>query len=554
MQRRFIIQFLFQIGFLSLLLFISLSTLVIALGYYVADSESYHDLHTADRVFFESVIKQQGNDWQLNQEFKEAIKQQEGWLTLFDENGQLLYQYNVPPNEQVHYKLMLQNMPVVNTTFKTIEPFNKEPFIVAYSTRNEAAVKLQKISKMIDWSLNTLPAVQTDAIMYYLNADGTMLDALNPLSNELTINSVAKLQNEEQFETAAMTDEATGKTLIIAYEQVVWDDLAFFSDFKKPFFIGLAIVFLLLIMSTLFYAKKFGSPLLIMMKWVRQLGKKQYDTPINKKGQKLLFNKKGRIKRKYKLYKELFETLEDVAFTLKRNEEQQQLIEKTREEWISSLSHDLKTPLSSITGYVKMLQSDYEWTKEEQQQFYAVMDEKSDYMMALIEDLTLTYRLKNGQLPIYKDKLDVNEVIRRTIIQLMNNQDFKEYTFDFDTNEEIILVELDVKWLQRILDNLLINAIKHNPTGTAISIVATRESTEVIISICDDGVGMDEKTVEHLFNRYYRGTNTTESLEGTGLGMAITQQLILLQGGRINVHSEIGKGTCIDLAFPTTVI
>ena len=554
MQRRFIIQFLFQVGFLSLLLFISLSTLVIALGYYVADSESYHDLHTADRVFFESAIKQQGDDWQLNQEFKEAIKQQEGWLVLFDKNGQLLYQYNVPPNEQVHYKLMLQNMPVVNTTFKTIEPFDKEPFIVAYSTRNEAAVKLQEISETIDWSLNTLPAVQTDAIMYYLNANGDLLDELNPLSDGLTIDSVAKLQNEEQFETAAMTDEATGKTLIIAYEKVVWDDLAFFSDFKKPFFIGLAIVFLLLIMSTLFYAKKFGSPLLIMMQWVRQLGKKQYDTPTNKKGQKLLFNKKGRIKRKYKLYKELFETLEDVAFTLKRNEEQQQLIEKTREEWISSLSHDLKTPLSSIIGYVKMLQSDYEWTKEEQQQFYAVMDEKSDYMMALIEDLTLTYRLKNGQLPIYKDKLDVNEVIRRTIIQLMNNQYFKEYTFDFDTNEEIILVELDVKWLQRILDNLLINAIKHNPTGTAISIVATRKSNEVIISICDNGVGMDEKTVEHLFNRYYRGTNTTESLEGTGLGMAITQQLILLQDGKITVDSEIGKGTRIDIVFPTIVI
>ena len=554
MQRRFIIQFLFQIGFLSLLLFISLSTLVFALGYYVTDSESYHDLHTADSLFFESAIKQQDDDWQLNQEFKEAIKQQEGWLVLFDIDGQLLYQYNVPPNEQVHYKLMLQSMPFVNTTFKTIEPFNKEPFIVAYSTRNAAAVKLQEISETIDWSLNTLPALQTDAIMYYLNVNGDMLDALNPLSDGLTIDSVAKLQNEEQFETAAMTDEATGKTLIIAYEKVVWDDLSFFSDFKKPFFIGLAIFFLLLIISTLFYAKKFGSPLLIMMQWVRQLGKKQYDTPMNKKGQKLLFNKKGRIKRKYKLYKELFETLEDVAFTLKRNEEQQQLIEKTREEWISSLSHDLKTPLSSIIGYVKMLQSDYEWTKEEQRQFYAVMDEKSVYMMGLIEDLTLTYRLKNGQLPIYKDKLGVNEVIRRTIIQLMNNQDFKEYTFDFDTNEETILVELDVKWLHRILDNLLINAIKHNPTGTTISIVVTRKLNEVILSICDNGVGMDEKTVELLFNRYYRGTNTTESLEGTGLGMAITKQLILLQDGKITVHSEIGKGTRIDLVFPTTVI
>ena len=278
---------------------------------------------------------------------------------------------------------------------------------------------------------------------------------------------------------------------------------------------------------------------------------KNYDIPVNKKGQKLLVNNKGHIKRKYKLYKELFETLEGVTLTLKKNEEQQQLIEKTREEWISSLSHDLKTPLSSIIGYVKMLQSDYEWTKEEQKQFYAVMDEKSDYMMALIEDLNLTYRLKNGQLPIYKDKLDVNEVIRRTVIQLMNCQDFKGYTFDFNASQEIILVELDLKWLQRILDNLLMNAIKHNPTGTTISVLVTSKQNKVIISICDNGVGMDEKTVEHLFNRYYRGTNTTESLEGTGLGMAITKQLILLHGGTIKVNSQIGRGTRIDLVLPT---
>jgi len=552
MQRRFITQFLFQISFLSLLLFISLGTLVFALGYYLAASESYHNIHKADDVFFDSMIKKKEERWQLDEELEEAIKEQDGWLTLFTLDGELLYQYNVPPNEQIDYKLILQSTPFVNTTMTEIKPLSAEPFIVAYSTINKAAKTLKEINEKMDWSLNELPYFQTDAIIYYVSPNGEVLHTLNPLSKELTMDVVTKLQNKEQFDIASMTDDTTNKTLIVAYEQVVWDDLAFLSDFKKPFFIGLALVFFCLIMSTLFYAKKFGSPLLIMMKWIRQLGNKEYTTPMNKKGQMLLFNKKGQIKRKFKLYKELFQTLESVTLTLKKNEEQQQLIEKTREEWISSLSHDLKTPLSSIIGYVKMLQSDYEWTKEEQKQFYSVMDEKSDYMMALIEDLTLTYRLKNGQLPVYKDEIDVNEVIRSTIIQLVNHQDFKEYTFNFNTSEEIILIDLDLKWLQRILDNLFMNAIKHNPPGTTISVVVTRKPNEVFISIVDDGIGMDEKTVQHLFNRYYRGTNTTESLEGPGLGMAITKQLILLQGGTIEVDSHIGQGTRINIVFPTS--
>lgn len=528
-------------------------TLALTMGMYIGNSEYQHDLHKADDLFFDSAIKHENAEWQIDNKLKKAIKQQQGWIAIYNDTGTLLYQYNVPSSENLTYKHMLKENPFTHRTLVLVEAYEKDPYIVVYSTKNNAAIGLQAIVTSLDWSQEQLPELTTKAIVYYLNADGNVLDTLNIENNNLSIESFVQLQNEEQFETAIHTDNATGKTVIVSYKRIVWDDMAFFSDFKKPLFIGLTIVFLLLIVITWFYAKKFGSPLLIMMQWIRQLGQKNYELPVNKKGEEILFNNKGKVKRKYKLYKELFETLENVTITLKKNEEQQQLMEKTREEWISSLSHDLKTPLSSIIGYVKMLQSDYEWKREEQSQFYEVMDEKSDYMMALIEDLTLTYRLKNGQIPIYKDEIDVNEVIRRTVIQLVNRKDFDGYTFDLKTSQEVILVELDLKWLQRILDNLLINAIKHNPPGTAISVLVTSKQHEVIISICDNGVGMDEKTVEHLFNRYYRGTNTTESIDGTGLGMAITEQLILLQGGTIEVQSQIGQGTRINLVFPTSL-
>ena len=550
MQRRFVVQFLFQICFLSILLFISLAALIIGIGYYVSDSQIYHDLHEADDLFYETVINYDGEDWQLKPKFEKTLMEQGGWLIVYDEDGYVLYEKNVPENEPTHYEMMLHDVETVERSFKKVEPLNGDPFIVSYSSYKTTVKTLQQFQSQLDWSKNLLPTLQTEAIVYLFNANGDVLDSINPISKTLNLEDIMDIQNSVKYETAAFTDKTTGKTVMIASEQMILDDTAFILNMKKPFFIGISILILLLVLTTLFYAKKFGSPLLIMMKWIGQLNDKNYDMPLNKHGHRLLVNKKGKLKRKYKLYKELFETLEGVTKMLKKNEEQQQLVEKTREEWITSLSHDLKTPLSSISGYIKMLQSDYDWSKYEQQQFYKTIDEKSDYMMSLIEDLTLTYRLKNEQLPLCKQLFDVNEVVRRTVIQLINNQQFNDYSFDLLATDCQQIVELDLKWFQRILDNLLMNAIKHNPSGTAIIVGVGHTEQNVAISIRDNGVGMDEKTIDHLFNRYYRGTNTTESIEGTGLGMAITKQLILLQGGAIDINSEEKIGTEIIVTFP----
>lgn len=550
MQRKFIVQFSLQITFLSLLLLISIVSLIMGIGYYLTNSESYHDLHKGDESFFQSVIKQQDKGWQLKDKFKDAIKQQNGWLILLNEDGQLLYQYNVPSNKKVDYSLILNDEALIDTTVTKVEPVVKKPYIVVYSSENKAAITLKKFQNELDWSHDALPKINTAATVYLTDSNGAILDSINAKENKLTPNTVTELKNKNQFNTSYLTDEESGKTLIVSYKLIEWDDSAFITEFKKPFFIGLAIVFILLMICILFYAKKFGSPLLIMMNWIRQLGKKDYNPPLNKNWTQIFLNKNGKIKRKYKLYKELFETLEEVTLKLKNNDEQQQLIEKTREDWISSLSHDLKTPLSSISGYVKMLQSDYKWSKEEEEQFYQVMDEQAEYMKALIDDLTLTYRLKNGQLTIFKNKVDINEVIRRTIIQLVNRQDLKDIHFEFTTSTKSIFAEVDLTWFQRILDNLIMNAIKHNPTGTIIHIGVIKQSNKMTITIKDDGIGMDENTMNNLFNRYYRGTNTTEAFEGSGLGMAIAKQLILLHDGTIAVNSEVKKGTEIAISLP----
>lgn len=102
-----------------------------------------------------------------------------------------------------------------------------------------------------------------------------------------------------------------------------------------------------------------------------------------------------------------------------------------------------------------------------------------------------------------------------------------------------------------MIDNLICNAIKHNPKGTSITVYLKKEQEKNILTIAvhDNGTGMDEETLKHLFNRYYRGTNTDEKSDGTGLGMSIAKQIADLHKGMISVQSETNKGTTVTIQF-----
>ena len=188
------------------------------------------------------------------------------------------------------------------------------------------------------------------------------------------------------------------------------------------------------------------------------------------------------------------------------------------------------------------------WTEEEKDDFLMRIDEKSIYMKKLIDDLTLTYRIKNNNLPIQKRKIELHEMVRRTIIHHL--EEHPTYLYDIHISDEPLYIEGDPVLFQRVLDNLLLNSVKHNPIGTKIDVTTTSLKNTVCIEIRDNGKGMDECTKEQLFNRYYRGTNTTEHTEGSGLGMAITQQLVHLHGGKIEVRSAVGQGTIFKIFVP----
>lgn len=305
------------------------------------------------------------------------------------------------------------------------------------------------------------------------------------------------------------------------------------------------------ILIALFFGRQLGAPLLYIVSWIENLSKGKYEEPFN--NWNLKSKRLWRNKTKYKTYEELMQALSDLTLTLQRNTEERKLLEKTREEWLTGVSHDLKTPLSVIKGYTVLLSShEYDWEQDKVRHFSKIMEERVEYMEQLIEDFNIIFQLKNDAVPIQLEQKDLVNVLKDNLEQLKRLPESKNKAFLFETNREQIYLNMDSKYLNRAFENLIANSIKHNPPGTKIKVILHEDLSHprlIRILIEDDGVGMDQETVEHLFDRYFRGSSATSNNSGTGLGMAIARQIIIAHGGDIKINSKLHQGTQYQITF-----
>lgn len=567
LHKRFLVQFFIQLFLLSLIFLVVMLTVWAVIGFTLSKDEIQADLSEADASYFTNRITVDDNKQSINSPLKELAKSQNGWLVLLNSERTVVDSFNAPEVLPTQFTVgdftdglwgNKKNSP--SFTYWEVEFLDEKPLFLLYGKRNLAEDVLESVASAIDWqqeSLNlTLKAKEQLAYeqgwMLLLSPEGEILDSYGEVGedNHYTFQELGKLQNENQS-LASMTDVETGVTVIAGIENVA--SSAWAKTFSNQNLLLLAVTLLILLAGgTWWYARKFGLPLLVLMQWIQNLGDGRYEQPAHKNNESIITNKKGKMKKKYRLYKELVATLEQLTATLKLHKHQQETLERTREDWISGLSHDLKTPLSSISGYAQMLEAPgYDWSTQETRKFASIMNEKSSYMMELLDELTLTFRLKNQALPLAREQVDINEFIRRIVIQFINDPSNVEMKFTFVPAPQMIHAQIDPMWFQRIIDNLIANAVKYNPPGTEIKIsVSTIERHLFVVFIEDNGVGMETETLDKLFDRYYRGTNTHDTSTGTGLGLAITKQLVQLHDGSIHVDSVPEKGTAVRIIVP----
>jgi signal transduction histidine kinase len=246
-----------------------------------------------------------------------------------------------------------------------------------------------------------------------------------------------------------------------------------------------------------------------------------------------------------------------MARKLKESEKIKSEYEENRKSIVANISHDLKTPMTSIQGYIEAIMDDAVMSREDLSKYLKIIYSNSEYMNKLIDDLFLFSKLD-------MQKLDFN--FTETEAVPFFNDLFEEFELEFEekefkfiyTNkiEENVVFNIDTKRINQIFRNVIGNAIKYRGgPSLSLSVDLYMEKDFVCADVRDDGPGISEDKLEHIFDRFYRvDTERTKDLLSTGLGLAIAKELVEAHGGKISASSAPGNGTCFTIRIPALII
>ncbi|MEK5036455.1 sensor histidine kinase [Sporosarcina sp. FSL K6-3457] len=538
------------LAFYAMLVVVSLLMIVYIFAEIVTGFSAYGDIREADTDAIESHIhKDKEGDYSFSAYLKEIAQRSGGTLELIDEQGNILLSSVELTTVPVPYSF---SDLIAMSQARRSHIWSLEDEIYLLFTENTDSDRVmmslqnsEMFPRLGEGDKRILE--ENNAVFEIYDAEGNVIDSINGEGVSLTgVNLLAnsrRLSEHQEMITSIQLDDGTTAVVRMPNRYYTPFD-SLFHDFFMRMLIGFAIfhgVLLLFIVSfSLWIGRRLGRPVFYFLKRIDRLSKKDYTLLEDK----ILRNAKdGKLKRKYRIYSDVDQSLLTLANSLEANERKLKKTEQLREDWVTGLSHDLKTPLSSIYGYSVMLGSDHEWTSEEVQKFALVMQEKAGYMDDLINDLTYTYQLKNDGVVLEKEHVELGGYVRGYV----ERNSLEE--LHIHESSEPVYVSIDLKRFGRVLDNVIGNAVKHNPAETSIHMSVTSDTNVVLLQVRDEGVGMAADVLENLFDRYYRGTNTTSDGSGTGLGMTIAKQLVEAHSGWIQADSD-HSGTTITLALP----
>ncbi len=226
-------------------------------------------------------------------------------------------------------------------------------------------------------------------------------------------------------------------------------------------------------------------------------------------------------------------------------------IELIKQEFISNVSHELRTPITSIKCYVDTLCSHNDQIDEKTRtEFLSIVNEETDRLSNLVNDVLELSRLES---PSTKIQLSTQEVYPpidyalKSIMVLANKKSIKLLT---DISENLPALDIHQEYIERILINLISNAIKYTPGNGIVKLVVKKEEDSVLFQVIDNGIGIQEEHIPLIFERFYRIENKVHTIKGTGLGLTIVKKSIEQHGGKISVRSKLGEGSIFEFTLP----
>lgn len=230
--------------------------------------------------------------------------------------------------------------------------------------------------------------------------------------------------------------------------------------------------------------------------------------------------------------------------------ENERTLEKQKNELITSVAHDLRTPLTSILGYQELLLQKENLTLQEQQKYIQITYDKSLRLQHLIEDLFSFTKLDSGELQPKKAPIDMVKLLEQMVEEFYPIFEDNHLVCEWDTTTEKAIVDADGELMARAVENLLSNAVRYGKDGKKIRVHVETKFDSVWISVINYGILIPEESLSHIFERFYRvEASRNEQTGGTGLGLNIVQKIIHLHGGKIYADSGT-QGTRFRIVLP----
>ena len=549
-------------------------TIIIAVGL-TTQNESQYNYYQTKLVDITMGTGNSMRELHMMDGWDKDLEKENIWVQIINEEGKVIESSNVPdeiPKEYSQHDLLIiqQTKQLQGYSLNYyLETFYETPYLFVMGHKDQVFNLLEGIiqdygsdgvinNQDVSFVEERLEVVMGSLDLY--DADGRLLQTIGKgpkREKERALDVFVRDSAPDIFATKKTTykDHHSG-VLWVLYtpnENKKEMELDNYRSILIPFAVTGAVILFITIIISAWNGFRYGNPLFVFSNWLRRMGNEQYGEVLTERERKQVFRKNGKTKWKYRLYEEVFQSFYEMAEKLDASRKERERLEKSREEWMTGISHDLRTPLSTMQGYGKLLESgQYDWSKGELEDIGKTICEKSDHMMGLIEDFSLSFQLKNDAAPVTFSPLDINELMLDILYKFNKDRTFEDYPITFKPLNNSLRLQVDERLFERMLDNLIYNAIKHNPPGTKISITMEEndQGNKLRIVIQDNGIGMDEETLKHLFSRYYRGTNTDEKVEGTGLGMNIAMQIAKLHKGTLIVESKEQVGTSVVIDFP----
>jgi signal transduction histidine kinase len=228
--------------------------------------------------------------------------------------------------------------------------------------------------------------------------------------------------------------------------------------------------------------------------------------------------------------------------------------DQMRRELVANVSHDLRTPLSSLKGYIETLElKDDRLTPEERKRYLSIAKRQSDKLGHQVEELFELARLESKEMKPELESFPIAELVQDVVQEFRLAAEQRKVDLDLSLPEDVPLVSADIGLIQRVLQNLIQNAINHTEEGGSVTVVLSAGAQHVAVRVEDTGCGIPREELVQIFDRFYQAAPGDGADRRTGgLGLAIVKRILELHGSAVDAASTVGEGTAFEFSLPVS--